>query len=202
MSDFTYEYSTSTPLETFEWDNTWIDHANDKTAPRVLYIGDSISCGVRKRCNAHANGRVYFDGFGTSKALDNPVFFDSVRLFAAQEPGRDVILFNNGLHGWHLADDGEYATYFERMIEALRRAFPKTPLYLVLTTSVRDASTELRVGARNAVVLELAKKYALEVIDLYTVSAEYVELRSADGVHYTEAGYDKFADHILERIGL
>ena len=40
MSDFTLENGKNeVRYETFEWDNVWIDHANDKTTKRVLYIG-------------------------------------------------------------------------------------------------------------------------------------------------------------------
>ena len=200
MSNFTYEYSTQTALETFEWDNTWIDHANDCKTARVLYVGDSISCGVRKLCTDRSEGKFLFDGFGSSKALDHPTFFECVRLFATQQPRRNAILFNNGLHGWHLGDRDEYAAYYERMICSLRETYPKTPLYLVLTTAVADESTNLRVRARNEVALSLAEKYALPTIDLYTVSEEYVALRSTDGVHYTKEGYEKFADFILSTI--
>ena len=36
MSDFTYEATdVNVRYETYEWDNTWIDHANDQTAKRV-----------------------------------------------------------------------------------------------------------------------------------------------------------------------
>ena len=200
MSTFTYEYSTTTKLETFEWDNTWIDHANDRECARVLYIGDSISCGVRKLCTERSKGKFLFDGFGTSKALDHPVFFESVRLFASQQPRRDLILFNNGLHGWHLNDQKEYAAYYERMIQTIRREYPQTTLYLVLTTAVADEATNLRVNARNAVALDLARQYALPTIDLYTVSEQFSFLRATDGVHYTKEGYEKFADCILSTV--
>ena len=55
MSDFTLENGKNeVRYETFEWDNVWIDHANDKTTKRVLYIGDSISVGTRKELSKNA----------------------------------------------------------------------------------------------------------------------------------------------------
>ena len=49
MSDYTYEFENrSNCLEHYEWDNTWWDSADVTGTPRVLYIGDSISCGARK----------------------------------------------------------------------------------------------------------------------------------------------------------
>ena len=73
MSEFTYENKdTNFELETFEWDNVWLDHITYPTLPRVLYIGDSISCGTRRVATIASGEKLLFDGFGTSKALDNP----------------------------------------------------------------------------------------------------------------------------------
>ena len=95
---FTYEKDDiAEKLETFEWDNTWIDHPGDSTKKRILYIGDSISCATRYVATCQSDGKMAFDGYGTSKGLDNPYFQDSLKLFASQEGYRDVIIFNNGL---------------------------------------------------------------------------------------------------------
>ena len=201
MSQFTYEaVDKKTPLETYEWDNTWIDQTARTDAKRVFYIGDSISVGTRRIATERASGSVLFDGFGTSKALDNPYFFDSIRLFAAQLPYRDAVIFNNGLHGWHLEDENEYRAHYERAVEFLMREFAGTPIWLVLTTTVRNETREARVCARNRVVREIAEKFGLPIIDLYRVSSEFVALRAEDGVHYSRDGYTKFADHILETV--
>ena len=54
--------------------------------------------------------------------------------------------------------------------------------------------------ARNEVALEIAKKYDLPVIDLYTVSINNKDLLTEDGVHFTKAGYEKLAEKILETL--
>lgn len=201
MSQFTYEKTESmNKLETFEWDNTWIEQTAKKDAKRVLYIGDSISCGTRRVATERSGGKVLFDGFGTSKAVDNPYFFDSIKLFSAQVPYVDAVIFNNGLHGWHLEDDNEYRVCYEETVKFLIEQFANLPIYLVLTTTVRDEVREARVKVRNRVVREIAEKYGLPLIDLYEVSVEKVELRSADGVHYTPEGYACFADCILQTV--
>ena len=201
MSDFTYEFENkNNRLEKYEWDNVWWECADTAGIPRVLYIGDSISCATRRFANEAAGHGIFFDGFGTSKALDNPYFFDSIRLFAAQLPYRDAVIFNNGLHGWHLEDENEYRAHYERAVEFLMREFAGTPIWLVLTTTVRNETREARVCARNRVVREIAEKFGLPIIDLYRVSSEFVALRAEDGVHYSRDGYTKFADHILETV--
>ncbi len=187
-------------LETYEWDNTWIEKSNDKTSKRVLYIGDSISCGNRSRLNQFAAGDILFDGFGTSKALDNPYFFSSLSLFAKQEPKRNAILFNNGLHGWHL-DEESYKKLYADFLDKLIAEFPDSPIYCLLTTFVTNVYYHNdRVIIRNKIVEELAKERNLYFIDIYTVSENNKDLLSTDGVHFTPQGYDILANAILNEL--
>lgn len=200
MGDFTYEAKNcETPLETYEWDNVWWEHANVKGTPRVLYIGDSISCGTRKKATEAAQYKIFFDGFGTSKALDNPYFADSVRMFAKQQGERGAILFNNGLHGWHLDDEREYGAYYEKMVQFLLNEFEHTPLFLVLTTHVANSERDARVVVRNRVVSELAKKYSLPTVDLYAIVKNHEETFT-DGVHLNADGYALLATELVENI--
>ena len=39
-------------LETYEWDNTWWEHASDASLPRVLIVGDSLTSDMRGGNNA------------------------------------------------------------------------------------------------------------------------------------------------------
>lgn len=198
---YTYEIADrATRLETYEWDNTWLEQTGKTDTPRVLYIGDSISCGTRKLATERSQGRLLFDGFGTSKALDNPYLLDSIRLFAAQQGSRAAIIVNNGLHGWHIDDSEEYPVLYERLLRFLLTEFAGTPIFSVLTTSVRDGAREERVRARNAAVARVSAELSVPVIDLYSVAREFAELRSGDGVHYTREGYEKFADLIISEI--
>ena len=199
MSHYTYEFeSKNTELETYEWDNVWWEQANRNDLPRALYIGDSISCATRKQATDSSNPKILFDGFGTSKALDNPFLFDSIRMFAKQQKYRNVVLFNNGLHGWHLDDDKQYAHYYENTVKFLIDEFKNTPIVIVLTTSVLNAEREQRVKRRNEVAAKIADKYGLPIVDLYSVSVNFSELRTSDGVHYDAAGYKKFAECIID----
>ena len=48
-NDFTFQSKRdANVLEMYEWDNTWWEQAPDTDRKRVLYIGDSISCGIRR----------------------------------------------------------------------------------------------------------------------------------------------------------
>ena len=118
-------------------------------------------------------------------------------MFAKQQKHRDAIIFNNGLHGWHLSDDIQYLHYYEKTVKFLLDEFKDTPIVIVLTTSVSDTEREQRVKLRNKVAAQVAAKYGLSVVDLYSISAEAAEFRTADGVHFYTDGYGKFAEKIV-----
>ncbi len=199
MSEFTYETNNiSKKLETYEWDNVWWEQTDNETAKRILYIGDSISCGTRHLITNLSESKILCDGFGTSKALDNPYFKPSLELFMKQQSKCDVILFNNGLHGWHLSDE-EYEKYYDEMLLFLLKT--KKQIFILLTTDdiVHPNRTEI-VKARNKMATLLAQKYNLPVIDLYTVARNNPELHVPDGVHFNPDGYKLLAKCILESI--
>ena len=201
MSDYTYEFENrSNCLEHYEWDNVWWDSADVTGIPRVMYIGDSISCGARKIATQVSGESLLFDGFGTSKSIDNPHFFPSVRLFAAQQRDRCAILFNNGLHGWHLEDEVEYGKHYEAFLKDLLCEFERTPIFLLLSTAVADTERNARVIVRNKAVLSLAEKYSLPVIDLYSLVDNHREFLSPDGVHLTPEGYKVLASTLVDAV--
>ena len=201
MSSYTYEFKDkSGKLEQYEWDNVWWENADKSGVPRVLYIGDSISCATRRIATEVSAETIYFDGIGTSKAVDNPYFKDTVRLFAAQEGEREVVLFNNGLHGWQLDDEGAYRENYEDLVKFLVEEFKESEVILVLTTAVTDAVRDARTKVRNRAVSEIAEKYGLEVIDLYSLTDARRDLISSDGVHLLPEGYKILASALVEKV--
>ncbi len=199
MGSLTYEKSDEKrTYETYEWDNTWLERAYDEDTDRVLYIGDSISCQSRRIITEKAEDKLLFDGFGTSKGIDNPYFDNAISIFAKQQPKRLAVLFNNGLHGWHLDDETEYKEHYEKKIEFLLKEFKDAPLFIVLTTHIADAEREKRVIARNNVASELAGKYNLPVIDLYAVTSANPDTLCPDGVHLLKEGYELLAEEVLK----
>ena len=201
MNDNTYERVDSNEIyETYEWDNVWMEHLSKKNKKRVAYIGDSISQGVRRLATAVANEDVLFDGYATSKAVDNPCFKDMIDIFIGQLPPVDKIIFNNGLHGWHLEDDNTYKKYYEEMILFLKSKYESAELILVLTTAVSDKERNERVKIRNKSVIELAKKYSLSIVDLYSLVEENIDLLTGDGVHPNAELCSKIAEYIVEKV--
>lgn len=201
MDNFTYENNDRvTPLETYEWDNVWIQRTDDKKSPRVLYIGDSISCALRVFGNGVTKEEILIDSFGTSKAIDNAYFWDALRLFSLQEGHRDIVLFNNGLHGWHLDDETDYPAYYERMLCKILDEFRDSKVVIVLTTAVAKEERHERVKVRNGFVKTIAGKYGLDIIDLYEISSENMDLLGDDGVHFTADGYQKISEYLVDEI--
>ena len=199
MSIFTYESQNRTPLETYEWDNIWWEQTNNKSGKRIIYIGDSISCGTRRIATALSENKLLFDGFGTSKAVDNPYFKKSLTLFLSQISEYSAILFNNGLHGWHLSEE-EYREYYKDMILFLKEN-TNAPIFILLTTNDDiHPGTNDRVIIRNQYVRALAYEFSLPVIDLYEVAMKYNDLHTSDKIHFTSEGYTKLAERILESL--
>jgi len=201
MSDYTYAAENrEQALEKYEWDNVWWESADSTGVPRVLYIGDSISCQTRRVATDVAEEKIFFDGFGTSKAVDNPYFTQAIRMFAMQQGERFVVLFNNGLHGWHLDDKTAYKQHYERILQFLLEEFSNTPIVLLLTTAIADQDRDARVVERNRAVIELAQQYGLPVIDLYSVVRQHQEVLSEDGVHLLPEGCVVLANVLVEKV--
>ncbi|MBE6954236.1 MAG: SGNH/GDSL hydrolase family protein [Ruminococcaceae bacterium] len=185
-------------LEVFEWDNVWWEHTENDTAKRVLYIGDSISCGTRRFVTELSDAEILCDGFGTSKALDNPYLKPTLELCLRQQSKCDAILFNNGLHGFHLSD-AEYERLYDDMLQFLTQT--GKPVYVLLSTDVlNNPAQNQTVDARNQIAAALAQKYRLPCIDLHAVATHHPECHVPDGIHFTDQGYKLLANCILEHL--
>ena len=184
------------PLETKEWTQVWLDEAMDTKTPRVLLVGDSIFNGITRNIINMVDGTVLFDGFCSSKAVDNPYLIEELELFMKQQGHRKVIIFNNGLHGWHLEDETTYAKGYDAILSCLKEKFPNTPIIVSLTTAIKDEHLP-RVLVRNKVARQLAEKHQCPVMDLFTESQKHEQLMIDDGIHFQEIGYQKMCEYIM-----
>ena len=192
--------------EDIEWTHTWREGSPDETTPRVLLLGDSICVGYRHYVEEKLGGRYHVSSLATSKALDNPYFPDEIRLLAQQETvPYSIVHFNNGAHGGHL-DAAQYGRLYEGFYLQLRQLFPEARFVLALTTPMADPADltqphptfEQMSRERNEQVLAVAAKYGLAVDDLYTAVCRRPELHIADGIHFTEEGYQLLADTVAD----
>lgn len=197
----TFEYRTGGEmLENKEWDRYWIESARDCTTSRIWMIGDSITNGIMETFNDIMDYPYPVDGYVTSKSIDNPYLIPMIELFSRQQRYRNVIIFNNGLHGWHLNDTTDYAAYYEKTVAFLVETYPETPLFLSLCTHLQDAEMDKRVVSRNNVIHSVAKKFNLPVIDHYTIVKNNPDLLCRDGVHLTS--YRLLCNEITRNISL
>lgn len=197
---FTFQEEKSiSSLEKYEWDRVWYEDTHDKDSIRVAYIGDSISCATYEVANSMPDRKFLFSNFATSKALDNPYLYTSLRLFLDQNTGIDVIVINNGLHGFHL-DSKKYSELYLELIRKLSSDYPGVPVVIALTTAVSSEKCVAdEILVRNEKALEIAKAEGLEVIDLYSVALENIGLLT-DGVHFKHEGYVALANKIIDRV--
>lgn len=205
MAIDTYETAPRlSPLEKYEWDDIWWDNAPDTVGKRILIIGDSISRGTRRAAGKLEGRSVFIDGIATSKAVDNPTFFNLLNYFAEAGHSYDAVFFNNGLHGWHLEEE-KYAPLLTETAKFIKECFAPKKFFIVLTTPVRKSKqTEIfddinpRVLVRNAAALETARELGAEVVDLYSLIEDRPELYIQDGVHLVDEGYILLAEEIIK----
>ncbi len=200
---FTYEEKdTKSKIETYEWEYAWRDRF--ETDKRILIIGDSISVGYRGLI-AEASGGVWrADGLATSKGIDNEYFKSALDSFIEQREKYDFMIFNNGLHGWHLSAE-EYGRCYKEFIMYLLQK--NIPLAIVLTTPAREKNNtaffdrrNYEVIKRNTCAAKTAEELNIPIIDNYTLLADKRELFSNDGIHLSKEGYMLIAKNICNHI--
>lgn len=189
--------------EEFEWIQTWCDRTDKKDLPRVLFVGDSITRAYYEDVRNKLGGKCYADYVATSYAVDSKIYTDVTAGLAA-DSDYALIHFNHGLHGMHMTDK-----VYGEGIEKLLKEIGKNRKVILATSTIVKESGNARIDykqtgiilRRNEIVRHIAGKYGYGVDDLYTVSANVPnEMRLDDGVHYTEAGSERLAEHVAKVI--
>ena len=191
--------------EQYEWSNIWWDCANDPGLPRVLLIGDSISCGYSPVVTALLQGQVHVDRLGTSRSINDPVLLKETTMMLEEYP-YGAIHFNNGLHGFHL-DGPAYAGGLREYVGLLERLRGGAQLIWASSTPITkgdDVNTldpqNEKVVARNALAAEIMQEHAVPMNDLYQCVVGKPDLRSPDGYHYNGAGYDALGQAVADAL--
>ena len=189
--------------ERYEWIQSWCDEADKQDKPRVLLVGDSITCGYQAIVRELLRDTCYVDYLATSYAADNKLFSVLVEDFA-KNSNYCAVHFNHGLHGVHMCP----RTYKSKIKNLLLRLSEKSKIILAETTVVyKENSTRLdpvwrkRVTERNDVVAELVTELDCGWNRLYETSVKVPFAdRDSDGVHYQAAGYELLADAVAKSI--
>lgn len=189
--------------ETFEWIQSWCDHADKNDLPRVLLVGDSIARAYREKVGELLRGKYYVDYIATSYAIDQPIYVNLITAFA-KDSDYALIYFNHGLHGLHMTD----RVYGEGVEKLLADIGKGKKVVLAMSTLVKEkgnARIDYRqtgiVLRRNRVMEKIAARNGYAMDDLYAVSANIPnEYRLEDGTHYDENGSARLAESVARSI--
>jgi lysophospholipase L1-like esterase len=190
------ESKTPAPsLESIEWCDIWISHANETNLPRVLLIGDSITRGYYPEVEKRLAGRAFVARLATSRFVADPVLLKEIALVLDQTKF-DVIHFNNGMHGWQHSE-AEYREAFPQFLAAIKAHAPQANLIWATTTPLRDGKavtydtqteySDERVSARNAIAAEIVTAQKIPIDDLNAAVRGHPEYHS-DNVHFNSQG--------------
>jgi hypothetical protein len=193
--------------ESIEWCDIWISHANETNLPRVLLVGDSIARDYYSEVEKRFAGKAFVARLATSRFLADPVLLKEIELVLT-DAKFDVILFNNGMHGWQHSEE-EYRKAFPPFVRTIRAHAPKARLIWANTTPLRDGKgvtydtkaeySDERITARNAIAEEIMTAQKISRVDLNAVVRGHPEFHS-DNVHFNGQGVQALAAEVSAAI--
>lgn len=177
--------------------------------PRILLIGDSIMGAYRKKVIADLTGKAVVDTWQTGLHEASKDLYELLRKVLANGPYA-VVVFNIGLHGWQKdrVSEDQYEPLMRKYVSILREGAPNSRLIWASTTqvSVKGKPTELdpvinpTIATRNAIAARIMAENKVDVIDLYGLLKDSLELGAGDQFHWTKAGADLHAQAITEAV--
>jgi lysophospholipase L1-like esterase len=189
--------------EAIEWCDIWISHANETKLPRVLLIGDSIVRDYYSEVEKRFAGKAYVARLSTSRFVSDSVLRKEIEQ-VLDAAAFDVILFNNGMHGWQHSE-ADYRKAFPKLIKTIRARAPKAKLIWATTTPLRDgkdvtydtkaAYSDDRIAARNGIAAEVVTAKKIPIVDLNAAVRGRPDLHS-DNVHFNGQGNQILATQV------
>jgi hypothetical protein len=182
--------------------------------PKVLFYGDSISMGYRSYFIPSLLGEDIY-AFHCVHFVNQQVPQQAMEEMAGRYPF-DVLVFNNGLHSLHwTADkvsDEEVYKRISELTRSFKRGAPQAKIFYLLTTphtAKRPAPGQAvnALGNLNDTVIRLnqisqqvMQDEGIEIIDVYSILAEKLELAAGDEYHWQNRAYEIISDEILKKI--
>jgi hypothetical protein len=193
--------------EAIEWCDIWISHANEANLPRVLLIGDSIARDYYHRVEKHFAGKAFVARLATSRFVADPVLHKEIELVLSGMEF-DVILFNNGMHGWQHSEE-TYRKAFPKLVKTIRSNAPKAKLLWATTTPLRNGRditgdhkaeySDERIEARNAIACDIVSSKKISTVDLYRTVKGRPNIHS-DNVHFNGDGNELLAAEVCKAL--
>jgi hypothetical protein len=195
--------------ENIEWSDFWWGNEGDKTKPRVLFVGNSITRGYYAAVSTKLAEKANCDRYATSRSLEDPALFKETKM-AMGKYNHAVIHFNNGLHGWHLNNE-QYEKGLKKYVRFLKRHKTRNcKLVYSLTTPVPSSEEGVKLDPvrnevvlqRNQIAMKIMQENGVQVIDLYGLMEPELEILnvSKGNVHYKKEGNDRMAGLISEEV--
>ena len=163
--DFLPENSTR-KRERVEWVQFYSYNARDNEAPRVLVIGDSISCQFKDFLRKQLGDKVNLSSWATSKCVTDPTYLKELGPILEYNE-YDLVLFNNGLHSLSMPLD-EWGNAYEKALDFIAAKLPDVPIALVYSTPLTSMDKTQISRNLNAVVLKISQKKQLPIVDIFT----------------------------------
>ena len=190
--------------ENIEWTNMRWNDAPDNCRGRILLIGDSIVVGHERLLHEIIKDKYCIDSFATAKCVSDIDYMRELDYMLASKD-YDLVIFNNGLHGFDI-DDEAYEENLEEAMKDLNKRVKN--LAWRTSTPIRDkedldkfnSERNPRVIRRNAFAAKVAADSDIPVLDLYTLMEENVEYFAPDAIHYNEQGKEVQAQMLAEFI--
>jgi len=182
-------------LESIEWCDIWISHANETNLPRVLLIGDSITRAYYPEVEKRLAGKAYVGRLSSSAFISDPALNRQIKMVLGQYHF-DIIHFNNGMHGWQHGEN-EYNAAFPGFLATIKAGAPDAGLIWASTTTLKESphlpsgdqmqASDKRIVARNGIALKYVQPAGIDVDDLNLLGLGHPEYHS-DNVHFNDQG--------------
>lgn len=190
--------------ESIEWSIAYAFNAPDRESKRVLLIGDSI-------CHAYGNDVrqcladcVNVSYWASSKCVTDADYFRELDFYLDAYPYH-MICLNNGLHSL-ATEKVAWTEAYEAVVSFIRARHPQAKLSLVLCTAMNSPKNEI-VITLNGIITEIAQKYQLPIVDLYTpMQALDKDSNMRDAYHYlppaVKTQAEVLAAHVKAQLGM
>lgn len=184
--------------EFIEWQDLWSEDSANPRARRVALLGDSISKQYRAGVSQRLGERLAIVNSAGSRCVGDPALAAETR-YVLSLYDFDIIHFNNGLHGFSMADE-YFADHLREWIKLIRTLQPKARLiWATITSPLNDLAQ--RVAVRNAAALEVIAEFGdIAVDDLGLLSRQHPEYIRDDKIHFTPEGCEALADAVAASI--
>ncbi len=199
--------------ENIEWTNTWIENALDTDNERILLIGGSTAREIRSRLSKVLKKTIDF--IGTSSLYEDPCFYNVFDSFFSNNVYKySLIIINLGAHGTYLHSSIDkihskrFKNSFEKFIQYCIKKCPNIAILFVAPQVYDDNTSEYNeemnheICHRNKIYKEVAKKYSLKTIDVYSYiisNRDIFEYR--DHVHFAnEESQMALANYIADSL--